>query len=44
MLRIREGRARYVIPVYAHPDWALPETANERTYLEQSFRATAIDP
>jgi hypothetical protein len=44
VLRIREGRARYVIPVYAHPDWALPETAHERTYLEKSFRATAIDP
>src|SRR5688572_9361520 len=36
--------ARYVIPDYAHPDWKLPATANERTYLQQTFNARPIDP
>jgi hypothetical protein len=43
-LRIRKGQARFVIPDYPAPEWALPETANERTYLESTFGATAIEP
>jgi hypothetical protein len=43
-LRIRDGRARYVIPDYPHPDWALPETAKERAFLEAEFAATAVEP
>jgi hypothetical protein len=43
-LKVREGRARYVIPDYAHPDWQLPTTVNERLYVEKTFGATAIDP
>jgi hypothetical protein len=43
-LRIRKGQARFVIPDYPAPEWALPETANERRYLESTFGATAIEP
>lgn len=43
-LRVREGRARYVIPNYPHPDWQLPTTINERLYLEKTFAATPIEP
>jgi hypothetical protein len=43
-LRIRQGRARYVIPDYPHPQWKLPMTAEERRYLEEAFQATAIEP
>lgn len=43
-LRIREGRARYVIPKYPDPSMQLPATLNERLYLEQTFMATAIEP
>jgi hypothetical protein len=43
-LHVREGRARYVIPNYPHPDWQLPTTVNERLYLEQTFGATPIEP
>lgn len=44
VLRVREGRARYVIPDYPHPDWKLPSTLNERLYLEKTFTATPIEP
>jgi hypothetical protein len=43
-LAVRERRARYVIPDYPDPDWALPETINERQYLETTFGARAIEP
>ncbi|HUE89314.1 MAG TPA: CHAT domain-containing protein [Vicinamibacterales bacterium] len=43
-LRIRNGRARYVIPEYPHPDWQLPETVNERRYLERKFGARPLEP
>jgi CHAT domain-containing protein len=32
-----------VIPDYPHPDWQLPETANERLYLEEHFSAVPIE-
>ena len=43
-LRVRAGRARYVIPDYPHPDWALFATAAERAFLERTFAATAVQP
>jgi len=43
-LRVREGLARYVIPDYPHPDWKLPQTVNEKLYLEQRFAATPLEP
>ena len=43
-LRIRDKRARYVIPNYPHPDWVLPDTAKERAFLEAKFAATAVEP
>lgn len=43
-LKVREGRARFVIPTYPDPAWALPSTATERHYLEQVFGATPIEP
>jgi hypothetical protein len=42
-LRVRPGRARYVIPEYVDPALALPSTLNERLYLERTFGATPID-
>jgi hypothetical protein len=41
-LRIRDGKARYVIPDYPVEEWALPETAPERAFLEETFGATAV--
>jgi hypothetical protein len=43
-LRLRKGKARFVIPEYPSEEWALPETAEERTYLESTFGATPIEP
>lgn len=43
-LKVRPERARYVIPDYPHPDWKLPSTAQERTYLQKTFSARPIDP
>jgi hypothetical protein len=43
-LRIREGKARYVIPDYVDPELQLPSTLNERLYLEQTFAAVPIEP
>jgi hypothetical protein len=42
--KIRQGRARYVIPHYPHPDYALPEAEKEAEFLENQFGATAVDP
>jgi hypothetical protein len=41
-LKIRKGRARYVIPNYPHPDYELPEAAKEYKFLEQKFSATRV--
>ena len=43
-LRIRPGKARYIVPDYPDPDWALPETGAERDFLEATFGATAVEP
>lgn len=42
-LRIRPGRARYVIPDYPDPRYELPETVAERMFLETTFGATAVE-
>jgi hypothetical protein len=41
-LRLRPGRAHYVIPDYPDPDWRLGETGTERAFLEQNLGATPI--
>jgi len=41
---LRSGKARYVIPEYPHPDYVLPETAEERKFLEKTFGATPVAP
>ncbi|ULA65350.1 MAG: CHAT domain-containing protein [Nitrospira sp.] len=38
------GRARFVIPDYPHPDYKLPETAEEAKFLKRIFAATAVEP
>ena len=43
-LRIRPGKARYIVPDYPDADWALPETGAERDFLEATFGATAVEP
>jgi hypothetical protein len=43
-LQIRPGRARYIIPRYPHPDWALPEAEAEQRFLKERFGARAVDP
>jgi hypothetical protein len=43
-LKIREGMARYVIPHYPHPDYVLPEAQLEAQFLEDKFKAQAVDP
>jgi hypothetical protein len=43
-LRIRVGRASYVIPNYPHPDYELPEAEKEGKFLENQFGATAVQP
>lgn len=41
---LRRGKARYVIPVYPHDDYVLPETQPEREFLERTFEATPVEP
>ena len=43
-VRVRPGRARYVIPDYPHPSYALPELKGERQFIEGEFQATAVTP
>jgi hypothetical protein len=43
-LLIREGRARYVIPNYPHPDLVLPEALREAEFLQSKFSATPVVP
>jgi hypothetical protein len=43
-LQIRKGRARYVIPDYPDERYKLPETVEEREFLEKTFGATAVEP
>lgn len=43
-IRVRRGRARYVVPDYPHPDDKLPEAREEMRFLERSLAATAVEP
>ena len=43
-LRVRPGRARYVIPEYPDPAWCLPAAAAERAFLEQYLDAASVTP
>ena len=43
-VRVRNDRARYVIPDYPHPDDRLPATADEAGYLRRVFQATPVAP
>ena len=43
-VRVRNDRARYVIPDYPHPDDRLPATADEAEYLRRVFQATPVAP
>src|SRR5262249_32444892 len=43
-LRLRKGRARYVIPQYVNPDDQLPEAEKEAEFLEGIFGAERVDP
>jgi CHAT domain-containing protein len=43
-VKMRNGRARYVIPEYPDEDIRLPEAEQERAFLEKTFSATAVEP
>lgn len=44
-IRVREGRARYVVPHYPDPQWQLPNAENdEEPMLKQELGATALTP
>ena len=43
-LRVRTGRARFVVPDYTDPNWVLPDAAHERDHLAGLFGATAVPP
>jgi len=41
---LANGRARFIIPKYPHPDLELPETAEEAKFLKKMFGATPVPP
>ena len=41
-LRIANGRARYIIPDYPHPEWKLPQARQEIPFLRNRFAATPV--
>jgi CHAT domain-containing protein len=43
-LKIRPGRAYYVIPNYPHPDYRLPNAELEYQFLQEKFKAAAVTP
>jgi hypothetical protein len=43
-LVVRKKQARYIIPQYANPDYVLPGSMDEVSYLEKNFAAKAIAP
>jgi hypothetical protein len=43
-LRIRPGRARYVIPNYPDTRYVLPEALQEADFLVQAYGASAVEP
>lgn len=43
-LRIRNGRARYIIPQYPDSRYRLPEAEREFEFLQDKFKASAVEP
>jgi hypothetical protein len=43
-LRLRQNKARYVIPHYPHPDYKLPEAEQEANFLKKRLGAKPIGP
>ena len=43
-VRLKKGRAHYVIPHYPHPDYVLEEAENEADFLIKNFGAKAVEP
>lgn len=43
-ISLGDGRTRFVIPDYPHPDYKLPEALKEAKFLQKKFAATAVDP
>ena len=43
-LKLKRGAARYVIPNYPDPQLVLPEAQVEAEFLEQTLRATPVEP
>ena len=41
-IKIRNGRVKYIIPDYQHPQYQLLEAQKEKAYLKQEFDAGAI--
>jgi hypothetical protein len=44
VIKIRNGRVRYVIPKYPHPDYKLPEAEKEQDFLVSQFAAQEANP
>jgi CHAT domain-containing protein len=44
LIRIRQGRARHIIPNYPDHRYALPAVEEERTFLVKEFRSREISP
>ncbi|MBV9104572.1 MAG: CHAT domain-containing protein [Verrucomicrobia bacterium] len=44
VLRVAQGRARFIVPDYPHPDWKLPQAQREVPFLKERFGATAVVP
>jgi hypothetical protein len=43
-LRVAGGKARYIVPSYPSPKWALPQAQQEIQFLDAHFKATAVQP
>lgn len=44
VVKIRDGKVRYVVPDYPHPDYVLAEAAKEPEFLKKMFQAKAVTP
>jgi hypothetical protein len=44
VIKIRDGKVRYVVPDYPHPDYVLTEAAKEPEFLKKMFQAKAVTP
>lgn len=43
LVKIRDGRVKYVIPKYPHPDYKLPEAEQEIEFLSDQFHAEKVE-